>query len=132
MRRILSTAPLPALLVAMFSPVIFAHHSTNGIYNEDVLVEITGTVKQWRFVNPHPSLVLEVKGADGQMQEWDVSYGGQAVTHLTRQGYKADTFKPGDVIVVKGYAAKVTTAFGLLIRGNPTREDGTPLVPAAE
>lgn len=128
MRSIFRVPAAAALLTASFSPMLLAHHSTNGIYNEDVLVEIRGTVKQWRFVNPHPSLVLEVEGADGRMQEWDVSYGGAAVTHLTRMGYKADTFKPGDVIVVKGFAAKVTTAYGLLISGDPTHVDGSPVL----
>ncbi len=107
-----------------------AHHSTNGIYNEDELVELTGTVIEWRFVNPHPSLVLEVIAADGNRQEWDVSYGGAAVTHLRRRGYTADTFEPGDVITVRGFAALVESAYGLLVRGDPTIEDGTAIVPA--
>jgi len=104
-----------------------AHHSTNGIYNEDTVVEMTGTVREWRFVNPHPSLLIEVTMPDGEVQVWDVSYGGRAVTHMTQQGYTAETFQPGDVIVVSGYAAKVQTAHGLLIRGNPRREDGSPI-----
>lgn len=108
--------------------VALAHHSTKGLYNEDEIVEITGTVKEWRFINPHPSLIIEVTGPDGQIQEWDVSYGGRAVTHMKAEGYTARTFKPGDVIVARGYAAKVKTAYGLLIVGHPTREDGTPIV----
>lgn len=117
-----------ALMVAAFGSAAFAHHSTASIYNEDETVEVTGTVKQWRFVNPHPSLILEVTGPDGRAQEWDVSYGGAAVTHLTRRGYTADTFMPGDVLVVRGFAAKVQTAFGLLIRGDPTKVDGSPIL----
>jgi hypothetical protein len=105
-----------------------AHHSTRGIYNEEALVEITGTVKQWRFINPHPSLILQVTASDGQVQEWDVSYGGAAVTHLAGRGYTGDTFKPGDVIVVRGYAALVETAYGLLIRGDPVEQDGSPII----
>lgn len=110
------------------SPVALAHHSTAGIYNEDAVVEISGRVKEWRFVNPHPSLIVEVAGPDGQLQEWDISYGGPAVTHLRRQGYTVDTFSPGDVIVARGYAAKVQTAYGLLIIGHPTRADGSPII----
>ena len=106
-----------------------AHHSTNGIYNEDEIVEKTGTVIEWRFVNPHPSLVLEVVGPDGSPQQWDVSYGGPAVTHLRRRGYTAETFRPGDVITVRGFAALVESAHGLLIRGDPTTEDGKAIVP---
>ncbi|HEY5665444.1 MAG TPA: DUF6152 family protein [Gammaproteobacteria bacterium] len=110
------------------SDVAHAHHSTAGIYHEDTVVEISGRVKEWRFVNPHPSLIVEVAGPDGQLQEWDISYGGPAVTHLRRQGYTADTFRPGDEIVARGYAAKVETAFGLLIVGHPTRTDGSRVI----
>jgi hypothetical protein len=118
------------LFVGLVNSVVFAHHSTSGIYNEDETVELTGVVREWRFINPHPSLVIEVIASDGEVQIWDVSYGGAAVTHLTRRGYTAETFKSGDVIVVRGFAAKVATAYGLLIRGDPTKEDGSPILPA--
>jgi len=121
---------LAAAVVAggLLGSAAFAHHSTNGLYNEDVTVEITGRVKEWRFINPHPSLIIEVAGPDGRMQEWDISYGGPAVPQLKRMGYTAETFKTGDVIVARGYAAKVETAYGLLIVGHPTRPDGSPIV----
>ena len=120
---------LIAFVVAGLSvSAVFAHHSTTGIYNEDAVVEISGKVKEWRFVNPHPSLIIEVEGGDGQLEDWDISYGGPAVTHLKRQGYTADTFLPGDLIVVRGYAARVQTAHGLLIVGHPTKQDGSPII----
>jgi hypothetical protein len=130
MRLPILVAAALASFVGLLSQTVSAHHSTQGIYNEDEIVELTGIVKEWRFINPHPSLVIEVDGADGEVQEWDVSYGGPAVTHLKRRGYTIETFKPGDVIVVKGYAAKVKTAYGLLIRGDPVHEDGSPILPA--
>jgi hypothetical protein len=121
-----------ALLACVLGSPGIAHHSTNGIYDVDELVEITGTVREWRFVNPHPSLIIDVASPDGTMQVWDVSYGGSAVTHLRRRGYTAETFQPGDVIVVRGFAALVDTAFGLLVRGDPVREDGSPILSTAQ
>lgn len=121
-------ALLSGLLALVLTSIVSGHHSTNGIYDEDVLVEITGTVGEWRFVNPHPSLVIEVVGDDGDIQEWDVSYGGAAVPQLRRRGYTETTFSPGDSITVRGFAAKVDTAFGLLIRGDPTKADGSPIL----
>jgi hypothetical protein len=104
-----------------------AHHSTAGIYQQDVEVQLKGKVKEWRFINPHPSLKLEVADDTGVVHEWDVSYGGSAVAHLKRRGYSADTFKPGDVVIVKGHPTVLKDAYGLLIEGSdPTREDGTP------
>ena len=115
---------LTALTLSLGS-VAWAHHSTNGVYNEEVEVELVGTVKSWRFINPHPTLSLDVDGV-----EWDVSYGGAAVVHLRRQGYAADTFKPGDVIVVRGKPALADGVYGVLIEGgrHPTRPDGSQIV----
>lgn len=124
----LYAAVVTGLLALLSVCAASGHHSTAGIYNEDVVVEITGMVSEWRFVNPHPSLILEVAAEDGTIQEWDVSYGGAAVTHLQRRGYSDTTFSQGDVITVRGFAAKVDTAFGLLILGDPTRADGTPIL----
>jgi hypothetical protein len=105
----------------------WAHHSTAGIYRQDVEVEVKGKVKAWRFINPHPSLKLEVVDGKGVAHEWDISYGGSAVSHLKRRGYSADTFKPGDIIIVRGHPAALEGVYGMLIEsGNPTREDGTP------
>lgn len=115
--------------LALATATVWAHHSTAGIYRMDVEVELKGKVKAWRFINPHPSLKLDVADENGVVHEWDVSYGGSAVAHLKRRGYGADTFKTGDVIIVKGHPTVLKDAHGLLIEGNgrdPTREDGTP------
>src|SRR5687767_16010820 len=120
-----------ALCLGLLGQLAFAHHSTNGIYDETTEIEITGKVKNWKFINPHPSMMLEVTGADGKLQEWDISYGGSAVTHLLRRGYAADTFKDGDELTFHGNPAKVEGAYGLLVRENPKRPDGT-LVPRSE
>ena len=104
-----------------------AHHSTAGIYETTTELELKGKVKEWRFINPHPSLKIEVVDDKGVTHEWDVSFGGNAVAHLKRRGYSATTFKPGDVIIAKGHPTVLKDAHGLLIEmGNPTREDGKP------
>lgn len=119
-----------SLTLSITAAAAFAHHSTNGIYDETKELELTGKVISWKFINPHPTLKLEVIGADGKAEEWDLSYGGSAVTHLVRRGYSADTFKPGDVIKASGHPALLEGAHGLLMEGtgDPTREDGTPVV----
>ncbi|MDT8405529.1 DUF6152 family protein [Sulfuriflexus sp.] len=122
-----------ALALGLLVQSAFAHHSTNGIYNEEIDIEITGRVKAWRFINPHPSLTLEVTNSAGVVEEWDVSYGGSAVTHLVRRGYSADTFKVGETITLSGHPALLETAHGILMEGQgrtPVRADGTPVVPA--
>src|SRR5690606_32550062 len=119
-----------SLALSAVAVAAFAHHSTNGIYDEERELELTGKVLSWKFINPHPTLKLEVVNANGVAEEWDLSYGGSAVTHLVRRGYSADTFKPGDMIKAKGHPALLEGARGLLMEGtgDPVRADGTPII----
>jgi hypothetical protein len=119
-------AILAGLMLALGSAWALAHHSTEGIYKEETEVSLTGKVKQWRFINPHPFLVIEVVGEDGVAHDYDVSYGGSAVAHLTRRGYTSSTFQVGETITLRGFVSK--EGYGVLIRGNPVRADGTPVV----
>ncbi len=110
---------------------VSAHHSTRGIYHDDQVLELKGTVKEWAFVNPHPYLTIEAADESGVLRNWDVSYGGAAVVHLQRQGYSSETFTPGETIIVHGNPARKPGVYGILIEGggnHPTREDGTPVV----
>ncbi len=106
---------------------VLAHHSTSGMYDESRTVELSGKVLEWRFVNPHPSLIVEVTGADGKTEKWDLSFGGLAVSHMKRQGYSGQTFKYGEVIKARGNPARTATARGILVRGGLTRQDGTAI-----
>lgn len=120
---------LAALACTLASGGLMAHHSTRSLYHQDREVELVGKVVEWRFINPHPFLIVEAEAEDGTVREWDVSYGGAAVVHLKRQGYTADTFKPGDIIVVRGRPAVAEGVYGVLIQGrHPTWQDGTPVV----
>lgn len=121
---------LAILTGVLVSAGALAHHSTRGLYDEDREIELTGKVVEWRFINPHPYLIIEAEDESGTVRQWDVSYGGAAVVHLRRQGYDADTFKPGDTIIVRGNPALAKGVYALLIEGgrHPTRPDGTPVV----
>ena len=113
--------------LTLVATTVGAHDSAAGIYDMKAEVQIKGKVKEWRFTNPHPLLKVEVIDAKGVSQEWDVSYGGSAVSHLKKRGYGAQTFKAGDIVIVKGHPTLLKEAHGLLIEtSNPTREDGTP------
>jgi hypothetical protein len=114
---------------AFLTGTLHAHHSTSGIYQEEP-IKLTGKVKAWRLINPHPQMLLEWEDENGIVREWDVSWGGAAAVHLKRQGYTSDTFKVGEVITLQGNPARAEGVYGLLMEGgeHPTREDGTPVV----
>lgn len=99
---------------------------TGSALDEGRIIELKGTVKQWSFINPHPILVLDALDDKGVRKEWDVYFGPGAVASLRRQGFAADTFKAGEIVVIKGHPA-TSGAAGLDVTGKGTgvtREDG--------
>jgi hypothetical protein len=114
-------AALAALLVALASPAR-AHHS-NSAYQVDEIVTLTGTVKEWRWMNPHTWLYLTVEGADGKPQEWAVE--GRPPGILGRAGWNSTSLVPGERVTVHASPAKNGDPEGIIAR--VTKADGTVL-----
>lgn len=81
-----------------------AHHSFAAEFDENSPVKLHGTVKKVEWINPHSWITIEVKGADGQVQIWEVEAG--APNALFRLGFNKDSLPIGTEIVVDGYLAK--------------------------
>jgi len=91
-----------AVLVAAAVPAA-AHHSISAVYDSRKPVTLTGSVREFQFVNPHPWIGLDVRDADG-VRQWRLELDNR--WELVDVGMKADTFKPGDVIVATGSSGR--------------------------
>ncbi|HET7924852.1 MAG TPA: DUF6152 family protein [Rhodanobacteraceae bacterium] len=110
-----------AALTIVFCPAL-AHHS-NSAYQVDKIVTLEGTVKEWKWMNPHTWLILEVDGADGKKQEWAVE--GRPPGILGRAGWSGDILQPGERVTVHASPAKNGDPEGIIAR--VTKADGTVL-----
>jgi hypothetical protein len=88
-----------------------AHHSAS-MFDDTKVVELTGTVKELQWSNPHIWLqvIVDEKGAK---KEWSIE-GGSPNT-LSRQGWRSTTFKPGDVVTVRLNPMKDGTPAGSFV-----------------
>jgi Family of unknown function (DUF6152) len=93
MRSQMKTLLVGAALLAM-GGLALAHHSF-AMFDQEHPIELTGTVKEWKYTAPHAFIILEVKDAkDGSSQVWSLE--GGAPSGLIRDGWTSKTLKPGD------------------------------------
>ena len=119
-RQALSSFVLAAVLFT--ARPAHSHHS-NVLYEVTKVVTITGTVKEFRWVNPHTWLYMTVDDGKGKKIEWKVE--GRAPGILRRAGWKTTSLEPGDVVTVDMSPAKDGTHVGIIAR--VTKADGSIL-----
>jgi hypothetical protein len=81
-----------------------AHHAISAIYDNSKPITIQGTVVEFHFVNPHPYLTVDVVDERGKSQMWQLEMDNRF--ELVDVGMTADTYKPGDRLVVRGGPAR--------------------------
>lgn len=80
------------IAIAMCSMPALAHHSFS-MFDGEKNMKLGGTVKEFRWTNPHSWLVLMVANAQGTPEEWNIEMVAPGV--LARQGWIPKTLKPG-------------------------------------
>lgn len=100
-----------------------AHHNSAPLYDPSKSVTITGTVKEFRFINPHARVLVTVVDANGKPQDW-LAEGANAGV-LRRIGWTAAELKPGDEITITGAPSRDGSA--KLEWRVITRADGTQI-----
>jgi len=108
-----------------------AHHNFAAHYRGDEMIELSGVVKEFRFINPHARVYIEVENDRGETEQWMAE--GDASVALRRSGWMPDQLKPGDRVHVVGNPSRngtntlswdsITLADGSEIGGGDGRVD---------
>ena len=120
------------LVVAALVAPVLAHHSP-AAFEAQKTVTLVGTVKEFRWQNPHTWIEIMVPNEKGQEVLWAVEL--TSPTYLVRSGWKSTTLKPGDKVTVVGRPLKsgepgsaiftsVTLADGRTLTERPARLGG--------
>jgi hypothetical protein len=92
------------LLAALAAKPVVAHHAFNAEFDPNRPVKFKGTVTKMVWVNPHAWIYVDVKKADGSVEEWMVEAG--TPNTLLRRGFTKQSLQPGTEITVDGYQSK--------------------------
>ena len=90
---------LAGLALLIHSVPLFAHHGTAGSYDQNKVVKIKGTVKEFRWRNPHSALFIDAKDEAGKMVTYSLEMGSPNT--LAKRGWTRDIFKAGDEMVME-------------------------------
>ena len=84
--------------------MLSAHHAFSSEFDANRPVKFKGTVSKMMWVNPHAWIYVDVKNADGTVEEWMVEAG--TPNTLLRRGFTKASLQPGTEIMVDGYQSK--------------------------
>ncbi len=92
------------LIFVLAAASLRAHHSFAAEFDNKKPVELKGTLVELEWVNPHAWIHMEVTDSSGKVTKWDCELGSPNL--LMRNGWRRDSLKKGDVIIVNGSQAK--------------------------
>ena len=109
-----SRAVLLALVLAG-GATASAHHGTGISYDLNApLVTIKGTVTEFAWRNPHVTIFVDVKDAQGKVVNWAIEHNN--VNSLATLGYNRNTLRPGQEVAVVLHPSRAGAPVGLTVK----------------
>lgn len=75
------------------------HHSAE-MFERELTVTLSGTVKEFRYINPHSWLIVEIENEDGSTTTW--GFEAEGPQDLMHGGVRKSDLPPGARITVTG------------------------------
>ena len=103
--KVLGFAILAFVVVSMLPLIVLAHHSNAEYTNK--LAKMEGTVVEYRWRNPHVTVVWDSKDETGKVVRWRGELA--SITTVMGSGLTKDSLKPGQQVKMSVYPSKLGT-----------------------
>lgn len=100
MKKLLTLAAAMTVLPG----AVWAHHGHSSQFDTSKPVEVSGTITDIGWVNPHAYVYFDVTDANGEVTNWHCEMRASSV--LKRSGWTKDMFEVGNQISVAGVASR--------------------------
>jgi hypothetical protein len=113
--------PVTLLVLLLQHGSLRAHHAFSPVYDGSKTVTITGTLSDFKLVNPHAMMTIDVVDKAGKRVAWAVEMPG--LLSLTRLGWTEKTVAVGDRLTVTGnptHTGSARVAFKKIVLANGT------------
>jgi hypothetical protein len=122
--RMKLTALLAAGALVGFAGSVLAHHSF-AMFDQEHPIELTGSVKEFKFTSPHTFILLEVKGT-GENTVWNLE--GASPSALVRDGWSSKTLPAGTELKMTIDPLRSGAPGGAWTVNKTKKVDGSPIV----
>ena len=102
---------LGGIFISFAAPAL-AHHSF-AMFDREKVANMSGTVKEYEWTNPHVWIHLTAPDAQGTPREW--SFEMQSVQQDAAAGWRPDSVKPGDKVSIEYHPLKDGSRGGQLM-----------------
>jgi len=120
---------LSVLVIVSLAASAAAHHGTSITYEMDKTITVSGTVTEFDFGYPHPSLFFDVRDEKGQLVKWGAEFLPTPAA-LRNLGWTKETIKVNDKVVLGCHPSKsgkpVCALNSISINGKPVSVGGGP------
>ena len=99
--------PVALLAVLAIGMPVLAHHAFSTEFDDSKPITLEGVVTRVAWENPHVYFYVDVKDSTGAVVNWTCETRGP--NGLTRQGWKRDSMKPGDKVIVQGSLSRTSS-----------------------
>src|SRR5438477_6737370 len=106
LQKLFGIAILGLVIVFGLSAAIASAHHSNAEYTNK-LTKMEGTVVEYRWRNPHVTVVWDSKDETGKVVRWRGELA--SITTVMGSGLAKDSLKPGDPVKMSVYASKLGT-----------------------
>jgi hypothetical protein len=87
------------LICVLFGPTMTLAHHSSAMFDKEDIREVTATVRQFQWTNPHVWIQVILENDAGEEEEWSIE--GLGPNGLFRNGWRPNSFKQGDVIEIR-------------------------------
>jgi len=92
-----------ALAVLFAAQPVLAHHSFE-MFDSTKTINLTGTIKEFQWTNPHTWTWIDVPNDKGGVDTWGIE--GMSPNFLGRRGWTKHTLNPGDKVTISIFPLK--------------------------
>jgi hypothetical protein len=124
--KLLRASPFAAALLIIIATTVLSHHAFSPVYDDQRSITVTGVVTQFKFVNPHAMMFMDVTDGSGRVTKWTVEFAGRL--NLSNVGWTEQSIKSGERVTVTGNPTH--TGSDRMFFRKLVHADGTELLPA--